>query len=411
MFSSQVLPAESASIDSSSSSKSLFYASSSNEIPHVKGMRSSTTLGSSGSGISSPGGMMGGIPAEAQDWNGLFRLLSYILISGIGASGSIFIISALTVVSVLQVRGNSFLASLCVGHLIVTVFILPSTTIAIMSGAKGHSPLLCHYQWLATEATLMIHVLSFLLISFDSWKGMGKVHKYNHCCTKFRVILVVLSLWITTIALLTMQHVNNYAPNVCTSLGRRIVASTSSSTINKTMTTSSTVSTNPKHRQHQHPQQPPPAVVHQNFSILTSQADYLTTFSLEESIQQQQLPSSSSTSSGVPELSITYHSMIGIIFILIPTILTLIFFSRTLVIVKRHHVYMSENPLNPIYFLTDQNLLKSHVAVYALSVAMWSPICIIGTVCLSFASLTRNSKRHLINYLFRLSVSLSFATL
>ena len=283
-------------------------------LPHAKGVR---------------GGGSAAIP-DAQDWNGLFKLLSYILISTVGASGAIFILSALTVVSVLQVRGNSFLASLCLGHLIVSVFILPSTAVSVMSGSKGLSPLLCHFQWLATQAALVVHVLSFLLISFDCWKGLGRVHRYNQCCSKVRVFSVVLAIWLLATLLLVNQHVNGYGPDVCPSLARAS-------------------------------------------SNATAAAG-------NETRAEEQEEEARTTAR---PLDVPLHSAIGILVILLPTLLTLFFFSRSLVIVKRNRLFTLENPQTPIYTLTDQNLLKSHVAVYALSLCMWTPVCVVGAFSLS----------------------------
>lgn len=96
-------------------------------------------------------------------------LLSFACIAGI--TGSLFVVSALTVVPNLQFKGNSFLASLFIGNLLITSLVLPSVCVSILSGGSFHvSGLLnewCFMQWKFLQSYLIIFFYSFFLISLD----------------------------------------------------------------------------------------------------------------------------------------------------------------------------------------------------------------------------------------------------
>lgn len=236
------------------------------------------------------------------DWNGLFRLLLYALVATGGTMGSIFIISAITVVSTFQVRGNSYLASLSMGHLIVTVFVLPSTCIAIMAGVPDN-PVLCHWQWLATMTTLMVHVLSFMFISMENTKGLEtSSYGYEMCCSKFRITVTTILIWVASLGVTAAQHIKGWGPDICQESG-------------------------------------PPAPIWP-----------------------------------------AYHGAVGAGLIVVPTLITILYFARAVFKIKRYRVLMNENPLNPIYFLTDESTLKSNVAVYALSLFMWTPLSVVAAI-------------------------------
>lgn len=57
----------------------------------------------------------------ADDHSGLL-LLALSAVATAGTMGSIFVVSAITVIDTFQVRGNAYLASFALGHLLVTVF-------------------------------------------------------------------------------------------------------------------------------------------------------------------------------------------------------------------------------------------------------------------------------------------------
>lgn len=258
--------------------------------------------------------------------------------------GSIFIVSALTVVSTLMNRGNSFLASLCIGHLVVTVFVIPATCVIIMSSGSTNHPTLCHYQWLGTMITLFVHVLSFLFISIDAWKGLGRnPNIYFNCCTKFRIITSILFIWFISIGLVFSLHINDWGPEIC----RKAVNVTTVNPISST----------------------------QSPTILSS-----TTPSVSIS------PTSTSSSTITHYIKINRrpwlqgHSFVGGGLIIFPTLLTILFLIRSMVRVKWYRERLAENPLSPIYFLTDESLLKSHVVVYTISAFMWAPLVVVTVV-------------------------------
>jgi len=110
--------------------------------------------------------------ARQQTFNGLLSLLLLFLISVCGSIGCIFMMSALTVIESLQTRGNSYLVSLAMSHLLVTLFVIPSSALQIMAGEQGlDSQKLCHYQWLTLEFSLIVGNLSFVLIAVDNYLG------------------------------------------------------------------------------------------------------------------------------------------------------------------------------------------------------------------------------------------------
>lgn len=233
----------------------------------------------------------------------LFQVLGLSFVSILGSMGSIFIISAITVIDTLQVRGNVFLVSLTLSHLMITMFVLPTSCIAIMARIDPNDPNICHYQWLITLSTLIISVLSFLFISIENLKGITSLNTYDFCCTKFKIVVITLIIWFGGISVSIAQHYYHYGPSVC---------------------------------QHER--------------------DY--------------------------PIHIPYHASVCIGVLLIPTIITLICFTRSFFIVKYLRQQLQNNPTEDpwAYMLTDESLLKSNMWVYLSSFLMCTPLCIVIVV-------------------------------
>lgn len=111
------------------------------------------------------------VTINQQTVNGLLSLLLLFILSICGCMGSILIISALTVIESLQTRGNCYLVSLALGHLLVSLLVIPSSAIQIMAGDSINGSRLCHYQWLVLEFSMIVSQLSFLLMAADNYLG------------------------------------------------------------------------------------------------------------------------------------------------------------------------------------------------------------------------------------------------
>ena len=146
--------------------------------------------------------------------NSLIQLICLSLISIFGTMGAIFVISAITVIGIFQVRGNIFLVSLSLSHLIVTILVIPASCISIMANLSNE-PFICHFQWLATLTTLLISVLTFMFISIENFHGLYSINSYDSTCTKFRIILIVILTWTIGICFSIGQHVNSFGPSFC----------------------------------------------------------------------------------------------------------------------------------------------------------------------------------------------------
>ena len=154
---------------------------------------------------------------NAQDpvsWNGVMRLVLYSVVSTLGSMGGIFVISSITVIDTFQVRGNCYLVSLAFGHLLITILVVPASAVAIMAGVPDDQSI-CHFQWLTTLACLIVSVLSFMFMAIDNFLGMGSLVTYDLCCTKCRIVFVVLLIWCLAIVFPIVQHVFNFGPEFC----------------------------------------------------------------------------------------------------------------------------------------------------------------------------------------------------
>lgn len=150
-------------------------------------------------------------------WNRVFKLVLYCFVSTFGSMGAIFMVSALTVVESLQVRGNVFVASLSFGHLLVTLAVLPASAIAIMANVNEDQPTLCHFQWLLTTACFTVTVLSFFALALDNFTGLSQLRRerYQRCCTKLRVTAQLMVIWGLAFALPWLQHHYQWGPEFC----------------------------------------------------------------------------------------------------------------------------------------------------------------------------------------------------
>ncbi|XP_053214496.1 protein trapped in endoderm-1-like [Panonychus citri] len=163
------------------------------------------------------------LPDDNANWDGLFQLIGLSLVSTLGSMGGIFVISAIVVIDTFQVRGNVYLVSLSLSHLLVTILVIPASCVAIMANIPD-DPSICHFQWLVTLSTLTISIISFMFMSVENLKGLTAVLSYEKCCTKLRIVLIVIIIWLFGLALPLTQHVNSFGPSVCS--GDRISYST-----------------------------------------------------------------------------------------------------------------------------------------------------------------------------------------
>ena len=115
-------------------------------------------------------------------------------------------------------RGNSYLCSLAFGHLMVTIFVLPASVVSIMAGIEDRPDQqdhFCHFQWLITLICLIVSVLSFMFMSIDNYFGLGSIVTYELCCTKLKIIFILLLIWTCSIGFSLGQHFNDFGPEFC----------------------------------------------------------------------------------------------------------------------------------------------------------------------------------------------------
>lgn len=73
-----------------------------------------------------------------------------------------------------------------------------------------------------------------------------------------------------------------------------------------------------------------------------------------------------------------YHASLAAGIILLPTLVSVWYFTRAFFCMKNYRLQIDENPQAQIYFLTDEGILNSNVAVYAAFVLMWGPLVIVA---------------------------------
>lgn len=138
--------------------------------------------------------------------SGLLRLLLLSFTSVSGSLGSLFILSALTVVPSLQRNpGHAFLASSALGHLFVTSGVLPSICLGIMSGMTGMCQRL---QWPFIKLTLLTHLHSFLLLSIDS-----AFPSMILSSSRFSLLSSCLFLWTADVVVVVLSSLHDHDDN------------------------------------------------------------------------------------------------------------------------------------------------------------------------------------------------------
>ena len=112
--------------------------------------------------------------------------------------------------------GNIYIVSLALAQLLISIVAVPGTCIEIMAVIPNH-PTICHLQWLLTQFTLVIILLSFMLISLENCSALRSRSLMNHnlFCTKFRIVLLVLLTWLIAGLITYTQHTYELAPALC----------------------------------------------------------------------------------------------------------------------------------------------------------------------------------------------------
>lgn len=313
------------------------------------------------------------------DSNGLLLLLLYAFVSVFGAMGSIFVVSAITVVTSLQNRGNAYLASLSLGHLIVNVIVLPSSCIAIMAAIPSQDVVLCQTQWLATLAALTIHSLSSLLIAADSCIGLTNHSRYTNHCSRLRVVLLILFVWMLAIFVVIVNYSNGWAQEVCSlfvqsASSNVTIGNVSLPNITKTTSTSVTSVSSSSSTPSSPSSSPSSSKSRSKTGIgASSNSNYLaasistTTATPGGSL----LASAANVDAGSLSLDSQVWMQSAACFLLVCLIFTVIFFVRAFLQMRQ---LKERNSLS--FLVTDENLLRSHTVVYAFSVALSCPLVV-----------------------------------
>lgn len=126
--------------------------------------------------------------------NAAVRLTLLSCVSAAGSLGGVFVISAVIVMEPLRTRGNAFLVSSALAHLLVSALLLPSTCVAILAGVT-RDPGLCHFQWALLVVCLVASLLSFACLAASQGLALR--------CSRGAVLAAALASWIvaTTVAL------------------------------------------------------------------------------------------------------------------------------------------------------------------------------------------------------------------
>ncbi|XP_064467230.1 uncharacterized protein LOC135378215 [Ornithodoros turicata] len=136
-----------------------------------------------------------------------------------GSVGGVFIISAVVVMEPLRARGNAFLASAALAHLLVSAVVLPSMCVAILANVAQDSGL-CRFQWALVVVCFFASVLSYAFLSCELRARVSSSPVTHRLCwTKSRVLLAVLFCWTSAIALAAAQRAFDVGPNFCSANG------------------------------------------------------------------------------------------------------------------------------------------------------------------------------------------------
>ncbi|XP_013791116.1 mu-type opioid receptor-like [Limulus polyphemus] len=231
-------------------------------------------------------------------WNGVSRLIFLSALAAIGSMGSIFIISAVTLLESLQVRGSIYLVNLALANLLTTALVVPASCIAILASIPNDRGI-CNFKWLTTVICFLVSVFSFMFMSVENFLGLGDRVNYEQCCTKNRIVLVVTTIWVISIGFAVSQQATGFGPSFC------------------------------------NPSAP---------------------------------------------VWVPYHVMAGVMFVIIPTLVTMGYFFMSVFKLKSFKTQMEilEDPR--AYVLTDEYLLKSNIVVFVLMLVMWIPGITVATI-------------------------------
>ncbi|XP_022241739.1 histamine H2 receptor-like [Limulus polyphemus] len=147
-------------------------------------------------------------------WNGVSRLILFSAIATGGSMGGIFVISAVTVIEPLQVRGNIYLVNLALANLLVTALVMPASCVAILASIPN-DPGICNFQWQTTVLCFLVTIHSFMFMAVESFLGLGNTVNYELCCTKNRIVFVLTLIWTTSIGFVVAQEITGFGPSFC----------------------------------------------------------------------------------------------------------------------------------------------------------------------------------------------------
>ncbi|XP_023219221.1 histamine H2 receptor-like isoform X1 [Centruroides vittatus] len=153
---------------------------------------------------------------EPNGWNGVFKLVFLSAVATGGTMGSVFVISAVTVIEPFQVRGSIYLVSLAMGNMLVTILVLPASCVAILANIP-QDPSICTFQWLTTVVCFLVSVQSFMFMALDNCLGLNSLVTYDLCCTKWRILFGVSVVWCCSVSFAVIQYVMGYGPSFCDS--------------------------------------------------------------------------------------------------------------------------------------------------------------------------------------------------
>lgn len=228
------------------------------------------------------------------------RLTLLSCVSAAGSLGGVFVISAVIVMEPLRTRGNAFLVSSALAHLLVSALLLPSTCVAILAGVT-RDPGLCHFQWALLVVCLVASLLSFACLAASQGLALR--------CSRGAVLAAALASWAVAATVALGQRGLGLGPTFC---GGAPVAS-----------------------------------------------------------------------------NVPLQAAVAALCILVPVLLTVLGFGVALARARRHEPDGAA-----------LELLKSHVAVYLLTLAMWVP-----GVALAAVSLSRQVPPHLVDVAWWLALS------
>lgn len=134
------------------------------------------------------------------------RLTLLSCVSAGGSLGGVFVISAVIVMEPLRTRGNAFLVSSALAHLLVSALLLPSTCVAILAGVT-RDPGLCNFQWALVVVCFLASLLSFAFLA--------AYHCLLLSCSRAGVLAASLFSWTVAVTVALGQRALGLGPNFC----------------------------------------------------------------------------------------------------------------------------------------------------------------------------------------------------